>query len=63
MTEKGKIDAIISESKEKQKAKGEYSGTDVYSDVKEREEDTGIEIPTDEAVEEAKEWVDNQNQM
>ncbi|MBU5668615.1 DUF3787 domain-containing protein [Peptoniphilus sp. MSJ-1] len=37
--------------------------SDVYSKTEGKDPETGIEIPTDEAVEEAKEWVDEQNQM
>lgn len=36
--------------------------SDVYSKTKGKDPETGVEIPTEEAVEEAKEWVDNQNQ-
>lgn len=36
--------------------------SDVYSNVEGKDAETGVEIPTDEAVEEAKEWVD-ENQM
>lgn len=35
---------------------------DIYSNV-DKDSETGVEIPTDEAVQEAKDWVDNQNQM
>lgn len=37
--------------------------SDVYSKTEGKDPETGIDIPTDEAVEEAKEWVDEQNQM
>lgn len=36
--------------------------SDVYTDVEKREEETGIEVPTEEAVEEAREWSE-ENQM
>lgn len=36
--------------------------SDVYSKTEGKDPETGVEIPTEEAVEEAKEWVDNQNQ-
>lgn len=49
------------EAETKQREAGgcsEKPSSDLYSDIKYREEDTGIEIPTDEAVEEAMEWVE-----
>jgi len=39
------------------------ANSDVYSKTEKVDPETGIKIPTDEAVEEAKDWVDNQNQM
>lgn len=36
----------------------EKPSSDLYSSIKSRDEETGIEIPTDEAVEEAKEWIE-----
>ena len=36
---------------------------DIYSKTEGKDPETGVEIPTDEAVEQAKEWVDKQNQM
>lgn len=36
---------------------------DVYSKIKGKDKDTGVEEPTDEAVEKAKNWVDRENQM
>ena len=57
-----RIEATIQESEQKNNASGETPGTDVYGKVKEREADTGVEIPTKDAVEEAKEWVE-ENQM
>lgn len=36
---------------------------DIYSKTEGKYPETGVEIPTDEAVEQAKEWVDKQNQM
>lgn len=36
---------------------------DIYSKVEKKGEKSGVEIPTEEAVEEAKDWVDNANQM
>lgn len=58
-----KVDAIISESEQKNQVaqKGMVSGTDVYGDVEKREEETGVEIPTEDAVLEAKEWSDLEN--
>ena len=37
--------------------------SDIYAKTEEQDPETGIEIPTDEEVEEAKEWVDNENRM
>ena len=46
------------EIKQRDEGKSEKPSSDLYSNIKKREEDTGIEIPTDEAVEEAMEWVE-----
>lgn len=63
----------VSESKEKQmKAKvaqdnevnyQEQPAGDIYSDIEYKDPETGVEVPTEEAVEEAKEWVDEDRQM
>ena len=37
--------------------------SDVYAKSEGKDPETGIEIPTDQEVEEAKEWVDNENRM
>ena len=37
--------------------------SDLYSKTEGQDPETGIEIPTDEEVEEAKEWVDEENRM
>ena len=37
--------------------------SDLYAKTEGQDPETGIEIPTDESVEEAKEWVDNENRM
>lgn len=37
--------------------------SDVYAKAEGKDPETGIDIPTDEEVEEAKEWVDNENRM
>ncbi|EFR33590.1 conserved hypothetical protein [Peptoniphilus harei ACS-146-V-Sch2b] len=37
--------------------------SDLYAKTEGQDPETGIEIPTEEAVEEAKEWVDNENRM
>lgn len=45
------------------KAKGENApASDIYSEVECKDPETGVEVPTDDAVEEAKDWVDNENQ-
>lgn len=49
-------------SQEKEINQKDRPASDVYSNVK-KDPETGVEIPTDEAVEEAKDWVDNQNRM
>lgn len=46
------------EIKQRDAGVSEKPSSDVYSNIKYREEETGIEIPTDEAVEEAMEWVE-----
>lgn len=35
--------------------------SDIYGNIKDKDPETCVEIPTEEAVEEAKEWVDNEN--
>ncbi|MDU6784226.1 DUF3787 domain-containing protein [uncultured Peptoniphilus sp.] len=37
--------------------------SDIYAKSEGKDPETGIEIPTDQEVEEAKEWVDNENRM
>lgn len=37
--------------------------SDIYAKTEGQDPETGIEIPTEESVEEAKEWVDNENRM
>lgn len=55
--------AKMEEAKEQKKVGSDVSGTDVYADVAYRDPETGVEIPSDEAVEEAKQYVDEMNQM
>lgn len=43
------------------KALKQAPATDVYSSTECQTEDAKVDIPTEEAVEEAKEWVDDQN--
>lgn len=57
MTDKEKD--LIEEKKERDTNKTPHS--DVYSDIEGVDPETGVEIPTDEAVDEAKDWVDNEN--
>ncbi len=38
-----------------------YTQTDIYYNTKEKLEDSNVAIPTDDAVEKAKEWVDDVN--
>ena len=47
----------MNEINESQKA-----SSDIYAKNEGKDPETGVEIPTEDAVEEAKEWVDNQNQ-
>ncbi len=35
--------------------------SDIYGEIECKEEETGVEIPTEDAVEDAKEWVDQEN--
>ena len=37
--------------------------SDLYAKTEGQDPETGIEIPTDDEVEEAKDWVDNENRM
>ncbi|MDO5715903.1 MAG: DUF3787 domain-containing protein [Tissierellia bacterium] len=47
---------------EKEIQRDDRPASDVYSKLKGKDPKTGVEVPTDEAVEEAKEWVDQENQ-
>lgn len=38
------------------------TATDIYANTKYRKEDSNVAVPTKESVEEAKEWVDDENQ-
>lgn len=58
---KEEMKANIDQQKEIKKE--DRSDSDVYSKTEGKDPETGIDIPTEEAVEEAKDWVDNQNQM
>lgn len=39
------------------------TATDIYANTKCRKEDSNVAIPTEESVEQAKEWVDDENKM
>lgn len=52
---KKKIDA---ETDQRDVGQSEKPSSDLYSSVEKRDEETGVEIPTDEAVEEARDWVE-----
>ncbi len=54
------IDAKLDEAAQEEKSKG-AAAQDIYSNVKSRDPETGVETPTEDAVEEAKEWVDEEN--
>lgn len=54
------IEAKVDEAKEKHKS---VSATEVYSSIEGQDEDTKVERPTEEAVEQAKKWVDEENRM
>lgn len=41
----------------------ERADSDLYAKTEGQDPETGIEIPTDDEVEEAKNWVDNENRM
>lgn len=47
--------------KNKRDPKMEDTATDLYSNTKERIKDSKVAIPTEDAVDEAKEWVDDAN--
>ncbi|EGY80647.1 CDIF630_02480 family spore surface protein [Peptoniphilus indolicus] len=40
----------------------ERPATDVYAKSEEKDSETGVETPTEQSVEEAKQWVDEENQ-
>lgn len=44
-------------------SKLEDTATDVYYNTKCRTKDAGVAIPTEDAVDEAKKWVDDENKM
>ncbi len=39
------------------------TATDVYANTEYRKKDSNVAVPTEESVEEAKEWVDDENKM
>lgn len=49
---------IQAETDQRDVGTSEKPSSDVYSSIEKRDEETGVEIPTDEAVEEAKEWIE-----
>lgn len=44
-------------------SKIENTQTDIYSNTKKKLKDSKVAIPTEDAVEESKEWVDDENRM
>lgn len=50
-----KIDA---EMEQRDVGSSEKPSSDLYSSIESRDAETGVEIPTDEAVEEAREWIE-----
>lgn len=54
------IDAKLDEAEQQAKAKG-AAAQDVYSNIESRDPETGVETPTEDAVHEAKAWVDEEN--
>ncbi|MDU5806686.1 MAG: DUF3787 domain-containing protein [Peptoniphilus harei] len=48
---------------QKQINPNDRSDSDLYAKTAGKDPETGIDIPTEESVEEAKEWVDNENRM
>lgn len=60
-SKKKKMKANMEQQRE---IKPEYRpDSDIYAKTKGKDPKTGIEIPTDTEVEEAKEWVDKENRM
>lgn len=55
--------AVEVKAEEAAKKQKKVPATDVYSAVECHDEDTKVERPTEAAVEEAKDWVDNENRM
>lgn len=53
---------ISAEMDQRDVGASEKPSSDLYSNIESRDADTGVEIPTDEAVEEAKEWTE-ENRM
>lgn len=49
---------IKAEMSQRDVGTSEKPSSDLYSSIKSRDEETGIEYPTDEAVEEAREWIE-----
>lgn len=60
MSEKEKNQETV--EKEVRPSSKETPATDVYSEIEKRLPDTKVDIPTEKAVEEAKDWVENENQ-
>lgn len=72
MTDENKKDSMTEQKKKQIDARLEQDNQvdyqeqpagDVYSKAKNKDAETGVENPTEESVEEAKEWVDEHNQM
>lgn len=49
---------IKAEVNQRDVGESEKPSSDLYSSIEKRDEETGVEIPTDQAVEEAKEWIE-----
>ena len=63
LSEAKKKEIEASVEQENEIKKNNQPASDVYGKVKEKDPETGVEIPTETSVEEAKKWVDDQNQM
>lgn len=60
-TEKNQEQAESRREQEKERKHQETPASDVYGSVKGKDSETGVEVPTEEAVEHAREWI-NENQ-
>ena len=63
MSDKKREDKIKDADREVCRDENLKPQSNLYQDVEGYEKDTNVEVPTDESVKDAKEWVDEENRM